>query len=180
MAEKIGTVGNDSIAGTDGDDTLIGLAGDDQLKGGGGSDVLIGGLGADSMAGGDGNDTASYVNSSTAVTVSLATGTGSAGEAAGDMLQTIENLTGSDQGDTLVGNAGVNILSGGDGNDLLMGGGGADVLIGGAGSDTASYIDSPFAVVVSLASNTGSGGDAQGDSLAGIENLTGSLQSDTL
>src|SRR3546814_8834206 len=66
----------------------------------------------------------------------------------------------------------------GDGNDTLIGGSGADTLIGGAGSDTASYAGSSGGVTVDLAAGTGSGGDAQGDTLSGIENLTGSSQGD--
>jgi len=63
------------------------------------------------------------------VTVSLITGAGSGGYAQGDTLSGIENLSGSDYADTLIGNAGDNQLSGSDGNDLLTGNDGNDTLI---------------------------------------------------
>jgi hypothetical protein len=81
----------------------------------------------------------------------------------------------------------VNIRSGG-GNDTITTGGGNDVIEGepgadalnGGGIDTASYAHSGAAVTVNLATSTGLGGDAQGDTLAGIENLLGSAFGDTL
>ena len=61
----------------------------------GGNDTLIGG--ADTLDGGDGTDTASYEGSSAAVTVSLVAGaTNTGGDAEGDTLSNIENLTGSE------------------------------------------------------------------------------------
>src|SRR5262249_52883311 len=75
---------NDTLYGYDGNDTINGGIGDDTLNGGDGDDTLIGGAGADNMDGGAGVDTASYAGSSGAVTVNLATGTGSGGDAAGD------------------------------------------------------------------------------------------------
>ena len=71
-------------------------------------------------------------------------------------------------------------LNGGTGNDTLIGGVGSDSLIGGDGTDTASYSTSASGVNVSLATGTGTGGDAQGDTLSGIENLTGSAYADSL
>jgi Ca2+-binding RTX toxin-like protein len=63
---------------------LIGNSGNDTLHGSFLDDTLEGRLGADNLFGGDGNDTASYASSSAAVTVSLATGVGSGGDATGD------------------------------------------------------------------------------------------------
>lgn len=57
------------------------------------------------------------------------------GDAQGDVLSGIENLTGSDHDDRLGGDGGANVLDGGDGGDILAGHGGNDVLIGGAGDD---------------------------------------------
>lgn len=48
---------------------------------------------------------------------------------------TIENATGGNGNDLLIGNTISNILSGGNGNDTLSGGGGNDKLYGDAGSD---------------------------------------------
>ncbi len=55
-----------------------------------------------------------------------------------------------------------------------------DILDGGEGNDTASYENSDAAVTVSLSTNTGIGGHAQGDKLISIENLYGSDFKDKL
>src|SRR5207344_3315968 len=64
-------------------------------------------------------------------------------------------------------------LDGGAGDDVISGGAGADTLIGGTGIDTASYAASTQGVTVNLETGTGQGGNAQGDTLSGFENLTG-------
>jgi Ca2+-binding RTX toxin-like protein len=256
-----GTTNADQIKGFEGNDNLSGLAGNDDLDGGMGNDILNGGLGADTLDGGVGIDTASYANATLAVTVNLSTGTGTLGEANGDTLSNIENLTGSKYNDTLIGNSanntlngslGNDILSGGlgndiyfvdnlgdtvtenqdegidqvnssithtlgnnlenltligtsaingtanslnntitgntvnnilmglDGSDILNGGLGADTLDGGVGIDTASYVNATSAVTVNLNTGTGTLGEANGDTLTNIENLTGSKYNDTL
>ena len=152
-----GLRGNDSLYGGDGKDTAFGAAGDDVAYGGAGNDdlrggvgdddlfgedsndVLIGGAGADILNGGAGIDTASYVGAKLGVTVSLNGTLVATGDADGDVLVLIENLTGSNlaaSGDTLRGNTLANILSGLAGNDSLNGGSGNDTLIGGLGADT--------------------------------------------
>ncbi|MBC2653579.1 VCBS domain-containing protein, partial [Novosphingobium aerophilum] len=173
---------NDVRTGGNGADALTGTGGNDSLSGAGGNDTLTGGLGNDTLDGGSGTDTASYAGLSSGVTVSLAITTAQNTGAGGtDTLIAIENLTGTSYDDTLTGNGGANLLTGGDGNDTLDGGSGADTLDGGNGIDTASYLSAGSAVTVSLAvtasQNTGGGG---GDTLAGIENLTGSAFNDTL
>jgi Ca2+-binding RTX toxin-like protein len=131
--------GNDVVFGDAGNDTIVGGTGDDQLSGGDGNDLLIGGAGADALDGGAGNDTATYAGSTAGVTVSLATGLGTGGDAEGDTLNGIENIYGSDHNDVLTGNAVANTLSGGAGDDVLTGGLGADLLKGNAGNDTFVY-----------------------------------------
>ncbi len=183
-----------SIEGLQGsafDDWLIGDNSDNQLDGGKGDDALEGGGGPDALIGGDGTDIAIYTGSASQVTVKLYNGTGFGGEAQGDTLLSVENITGSNFNDTLIGanSANGNTLNGIGGNDglfglsgddILRGGGGADMLDGGTGSDTAIYDDSSASVVVKLYNGTGSGGDAQGDTLTKIENITGSDYNDTL
>src|SRR5262245_63854882 len=93
------TNGNDIIWAYGGSDVIFGRGGDDQIKGGGGFDFIDGEGGI---------DTATYIDSSVGVTVSLLTGTGSGGTAQGDMLHNIENLYGSNHNDTLVGDTGDN------------------------------------------------------------------------
>ena len=165
------TNGNDIIWAYGGNDTISGLGGDDQIKGGGGADTINGGIGS---------DTAVYIDSTSGVTVSLITGTGAGGTAQGDTLASIENLYGSNHNDILIGNNSANGLFGANGNDTLKGGGGADNLDGGAGTDTASYYYSTEAVVASMYFGWFSGGEAQGDTLTNIENLTGSSYDDIL
>ena len=92
----------------------------------------------------------------------------------------IENATGGSGADVLIGNAVANVLTGNGGDDWLMGKEGADTLNGGAGFDTASYISAGAGVIASLASNTGSAGDAAGDKFTSIEKLEGSRFADTL
>ena len=91
---------------------------------------------------------------------------------------TIDGLAGND---TLYGGSGADILNGGAGNDHLNGGAGADMLNGGPGSDTASYQNSAVAVLVRLHdARAVKFGDAEGDTLTGIEHLIGSRFNDTL
>ena len=99
----IGTTGNDVLFGTAGNDTADLLAGDDhytayagadQVNGNAGNDTLIGGAGADSLDGGADTDTADYSSSAAGVVVRLWNGMGQGGDAEGDVLVNIENLTG--------------------------------------------------------------------------------------
>ncbi|MDR7118670.1 calcium-binding protein [Caulobacter sp. BE254] len=203
----VGSAYGDSLFGDAGDNALFGLGGDDALLGGGGRDDLRGGDGADSLYGGAGEDTlrgdagfdyARYDGAASGVSVSLASGSGSGGEAAGDALFDIEGLVGSEFRDVLTGNAAANILYGqggddsligdegadvlvgGDGDDHLYGGGGTDYIEGGAGYDYARYDDSASAVVVNLATGWGTAGEALGDGLVGVEGLVGSAFGDVL
>ena len=193
IENAVGGLGNDVIVGNAAADTLNGGAGNDTITGGAGNDLLIGGSGADTLNGGAGNNTASYAGSTVSVQVDLrlATVQVSTGDASGDILSNIQNLIGSSNADTLIGDGNANILNGGVGNDtlngglgddLLIGGAGADTLIGGGGSDTASYAGSVLGVTVDLKLATAqvSAGDALGDILSGISNLTGSSFNDTL
>ncbi len=186
----LGGAGDDTVAGSTladiidggaGDDTLIGGAGNDALLGDTGNDQLEGGAGADTLIGGDGVDTAIYVSALTGVNASLVGGS-EGGDAEGDVLVGIENLIGSAFDDTLTGDADDNVLEGNDGNDTLAGLGGADTLDGGNDVDEADYRLSVGGVTVDLRLTTAqvSGGDAAGDVLISIENLTGSQQADTL
>ncbi|MGB3277870.1 MAG: Hint domain-containing protein, partial [Pseudorhodobacter sp.] len=103
---------------------------------GDGNDTILGGVGADIINGGAGIDTVDYTASSAAVNVNLAAGTASGGDAAGDVISNVENLTGSSFNDSLTGNTGANQLLGGAGNDSLFGGAGNDTIDGGAGTDS--------------------------------------------
>ena len=175
----IGSAFDDTLIGSSLANVLTGLAGNDIFDGGGGADRMIGGTGNDTYAvdnagdvvdetGGDGTD---LVQS--AVTFSLS----DAVHAIGGIENLTLTLTGNING---TGTALANVITGNGGNNTLAGLGGADTLIGGAGIDTASYAASSAGVDVSLITGAGYNGDAEGDSLAGFENLTGSAFNDTL
>lgn len=89
-------------------------------------------------------------------------------------------LFGESGEDSLVGGTGSDTLDGGTEDDILIGGEGADSLVGGSGTDTADYSASDAAVNVDLASGTGTGGHAQGDTLSSVENVTGTSFDDTI
>ena len=154
-----------------GDDVLWGGPGADALYGGIGNDVLEGGADADTLRGGPGADTASYWYSAAAVVVRLSDGVTSGGHAEGDVIADTENITGSAYEDVLTGDDGANVLEGGPGADRLDGGGGIDWV---------SYLRSDAGVVVRLREGTGERGHAEGDVIAGVENVTGSAYNDEL
>lgn len=127
--------GNDHLDGGTGNDTLRGGEGNDTLLGGDGNDTLQGEKGADVLDGGAGSDLATYSNSAAAVVINLTSGLGSGGDAQGDTFVGIEDLTGSDFNDTVIGSAGANTLSGGRGDDSIFGQAGNDTLLGNDGND---------------------------------------------
>ncbi|WP_199784696.1 calcium-binding protein [Nostoc sp. 'Lobaria pulmonaria (5183) cyanobiont'] len=83
--------GNDIVKARNGNEIIFGEGGKDTLLGENGNDFLVGSTDADRLNGGKGNDTASYFTSAIAVSVSLTTGTGWAGDA--NFLVTIEQLS---------------------------------------------------------------------------------------
>jgi Ca2+-binding RTX toxin-like protein len=118
---------------------------------------LIGGSGNDSLTGRNGGPNAFYGNDGN------------------------DTLNGGDGADRFFGGSGNDTLYGNAGNDLLDGGSGNDYLDGGSGNDTASYTDAPSGVAVSLATGAAQlTGGAGTDTLASIENLTGSSHNDNL
>ena len=127
--------GRDKISGGKGDDVLDGGANHDVLHGGDGNDTLIGGRGPDRLDGGPGTDTADYSSSGTGITVNLATGAASGGDAKGDTVANVENLNASGFRDRITGNSAPNEIYGNGGNDVLSGAGGDDLLDGGQGRD---------------------------------------------
>jgi Ca2+-binding RTX toxin-like protein len=136
------------------------------------------------LIGGTGVDTASYANSTLGVSASLLTPITNTNDALGDSYNSIENLTGSSQADTLGGDASTNVIKGGDGNDSLIASVGVtgDTLDGGSGStsiDTADYSVFSTAVNVSLVSGTAVSG-SQTDTLISIENVIGGTGNDSI
>ena len=202
-AQMTGGDGDDLLGGGLGEDTLDGGANSDRLIGGGAKDTLIGGDGDDYLEGGAGGDTlnggvgtdqVTYENSNVGVIFNpngkQGGYVGTGGDAEGDTLISIEQITGSHYDDQLIGNQkqgsllegldGIDVLQGGAADDLLIGGGRGDTLNGGGGNDTISYLTSAGQVTVSLALGFGFGGDATGDGYSSIENVQGTAGNDGL
>ena len=166
---------NNFFNGFGGADTLTGAGGGDSLFGGDGDDLIRPGAGFDYVVGGNNIDTADYSSSLVGVGVHLFFGGGFAGDAIGDGIVGIENIIGSaTAGDTIYGDDGANILQGLGGDDIIHGSLGNDVMDGGAGAaDTAYYFLSAGPITVNLSGGVGVGGNAQGDTFIGIENVIG-------
>jgi len=170
-----GSAGEDSISGGDGDDFIYGWNAAfsplrDQLSGDDGNDTLFAAKPANGRAaadfdGGDGIDTVSFAYSRYGVDAILANGTGTntGDDTTAKVAYTftdIENLTGTDFVDQLIGDAGANVISGLGGNDALTGAAGNDTIIGGDGYDMVRFAGSGTGVggaLVDLAYNDGSG-----------------------
>jgi Ca2+-binding RTX toxin-like protein len=159
--------GDDRFFGDAGDDLVVGRSGNDFLDGGADNDQVYGGTGDDTVIGGSGDD----------------------------------DLGGNSGNDILLGGSGADILLGGTGADFLQGGLGADIIEGGDlaanafalqvsqgiftqaqanamiaaanAGDTVNY-DNSLGVDVDLERATQFGGEAQGDTITGVENIDGS------
>jgi Ca2+-binding RTX toxin-like protein/alpha-tubulin suppressor-like RCC1 family protein len=169
------------LSGAQGNDFLNGGAGNDTLDGGAGNDRLWGGTGADSLLGGDGSDFYYLDHAGDSVSET------NANPATGGTDQVLSYLASTTLGAhiengrilatsaaNLIGNALDNLFDAGTGNNLFDGAG---------GNDTVSYLYavSGSGVSVSLAlSGAQATGGSGSDTLAGIENLTGSTYDDTL
>lgn len=114
--------------GTNIQDLMFGTAADD---------IFFGSIGADDIYGYFGNDTVDYLESDAGVNVFLNSyhGTNSGGDADGDRLHSLENVSGSSHDDTISGDGNANVLNGRAGSDVLFGRFGNDILDGGIGDD---------------------------------------------
>jgi Ca2+-binding RTX toxin-like protein len=153
---ELGGDDGDELTGTEFEDALVDGPGDDTVHAGGGDDALPNNPGRDMLSaeagndlfisnavcegdvldGGDGVDNANWANFDHAVSLDLADssagllGPGGKPDCEGDpatALHGIEDIEGTDAGDTLIGDSGVN---------QLLGRGGADSYYAGAGNDT--------------------------------------------
>lgn len=189
IEEAEGSAFNDTLIGLDTIGTfLAGLDGADSLTGGSRNDTLMGGAGDDTLVGGAGGaDRASFRSAASGVSVDLVLGLAN-GEGR-DVMIGIEEIEGSQFGDTLVGLdaaggqlfglGGADSLQGGAGNDTLVGGAGDDTLNGGAGTgDCISFRATAHAVRVDLWAGVAFGEGS--DVILGIEAIEGSDFADTL
>jgi Ca2+-binding RTX toxin-like protein len=136
------------INGNGGDNVLVGTAGLDTLNGFGGNDTFQGLQNYNIHNGGSGSDTIDFSWTTEKAYANLDFAVASAGNLSNDELHSIENATGSNQGDELIGSDGVNtlrgllgrdLIDGRSGNDIIVGGGDRDLLEGGAGADRFAY-----------------------------------------
>lgn len=106
-----------------------------QVTGNNKDEIFIMGNGVQTVNGGGGADYVSYRNSTSGLTVDLATPSLNTGAAKGDKYISIENIFGSMHDDRLYGDAAANTINGSAGNDVLYGRDGNDTLYGDTGSD---------------------------------------------
>ena len=201
----LGRGGNDLICGSGGTDYLNGGGGDDRISTAGGADDAIGGPGNDELKGGDVHgqyliggpgddaldggadpyDLADFELAPGPVTVDLVTGTAT-GDGT-DTLVGIENATGSNYPDTLIGNELDNVFYGWDGNDVITTAGGNDIAVGAAGDDEMDggdgtdqllFYTADVGVHVDLQQGTATGDG--NDSLTGFEDVDGSYYGDEI
>ena len=167
LAQRMASVGNDSLVGTSDADVIDGLAGSDTMAGGEGDDHYIVREAGDRVIelAGQGNDTvqttlAQYTlaaNVENAVAVN-AVNTSLVGNALDNQLHGYsgnDTLDGSAGNDTLYGNEGSNVLLGGAGDDALYAVPvGDNTLDGGLGSDRAVVAGSRSGYTVSRPQGT--------------------------
>src|SRR5262245_4004472 len=216
-----GDAAGDVLTGIEG---LIGSSHEDRLTGNTLHNVLAGGLDSDVLDGKGGVDTADYSRDhffdvgDTADLVNVHLGlNGADGTAAEflenpgsngtsftqvsiDTLRNIENVTGTNGRDELVGNEQDNVLDGRGGGDIIDGGFGNDTLIGGGGINVVSFDshDSNFVFLsetntITLGLNGADGSFirtefgglngpvvAERDVLRGFQNVLGSDRTETI
>ena len=162
--------GDDTLTGGDGGDLLFGdtLDVSSSVENGtvrqdGGNDVLDGRGGNDTIDGGGGFDTVVFgLDLSVHVNLNGIPGSGATPadwlEAIGqgnDQLTGIENVTGSSQGDVIIGNAAANIINGMAGADQMAGGAGNDTYyVDVAGDVTSENANAGTDLVISTVSRT--------------------------
>lgn len=146
-----GDAQNNKIMGGEGNDTLEGRGGTDWLDGGAGNDWLIGSTDDYIIDGGDNTDIVDFSNNSNGIVITLnnsANGTiGNTGSStATTIIKNVENVAGTQYGDTITGDNANNLLIGGYDHsatltaltldDIISGGSGADTIVGDVMIDT--------------------------------------------
>ncbi|WP_294225083.1 calcium-binding protein [uncultured Shimia sp.] len=188
-----GTTGANMIKTYGGDDKVVAGRGNDQVFLGDGDDYVLVGGGQEEFHGGDGNDYISYYKSRSGVTLNLETNVVSGSWATNDTISGFESASGSKTGnDKIYGTSGDNTIRTyggndkvyarggndkvflGDGNDYVLAGDGPGEFHGGSGTDYISYYRSQNGVSVNLETNEVSGSWAEGNTISGFENVSGS------
>jgi Ca2+-binding RTX toxin-like protein len=185
---------DDEIEGNNTSNTLIGLGGNDTITALGGGDAVVGGPGDDVLVGGDGSDFAEnyfidsyfHPNKTFAGPMSVNLLTGVSTGNGNDALVDVEGASGSRGNDVMTGDAennffvrlneGSDTVDGGGGDDEIDGGDGVDSLNGGLGVDTLGNLDATARMTIDLSTQSNS----HGDTLAGFENVTGTVFDDVI
>lgn len=156
-----GTISSASIKG-------LRIVSIEEIEGGDGNDRITGGKDGDSLSGGSGNDLIKGQGGND----TLSTGSGYDtvyGGAGDDRIYSSSSYGG-----------GAKELYGDGGNDIIYAGRDVETIYGGAGYDTVSYlVSSSETVTVHFDGTPGSGGNAEGDRLFGIEKVSFSLSGAT-
>ncbi|MDO9526852.1 MAG: hypothetical protein Q7J57_15160, partial [Gemmobacter sp.] len=169
---------NESASGghADGDvflgiENLIGSAFDDILTGDAGNNVFTATAGSDLVYGGGGFDWVDFSNAPGVAYIKLdgSITSGAFGQHA--YYVDMSGAIGTAYNDTILGHTG---------NEIIRGGAGADEMYGLGGIDTLDYTGSSTGINVHLGLGSGIGGDADGDTFTGFENVRGSSYSDQL
>ncbi|WP_423298271.1 calcium-binding protein, partial [Arcobacter sp. YIC-310] len=196
---------DDYLIGDEKVNTIVGNDGDDTIQGGGKGDVLYGNAGDDTFKfssaadesrfdvidGGEANednggDTLDYSSLTSKVDIILGESGVTTGVTVGTRtedheIKNIENVKGTNLGDSLFGNSENNSLYGNDGDDTLRGGAGDDYLDGGEDNDTVDYRQASEDLNVDIEDGTKFISTSQGtDTFKDIEGVIGGSGDDIL
>jgi Ca2+-binding RTX toxin-like protein len=180
QAGGIDTLRNiEGISGSNNNDQITGNSANNWFRGRGGNDTINGG---------DGIDTLSHTTATSGIAVDLLTGIVFDGEGGIDSVSNIENVTGGDHDDLILGSSAANRLEGGAGDDTLMGREGNDTLDGGEGFNCADYdylthaSGYTFTIgnTVVVAGKGGNSGYTETDTIINIDAFYGSDFNDSL
>ena len=116
--QLFGDFGNDLIYGGIGNDVISDGNGNDKVYGGSGNDTFVDGAGSDYFSGGSGFDTLDFSGAKRGVKVDMAS---KSAEGMGhDTFSSIENVIGSNFGDSFRGDKHASTFTGGKGNDVYV------------------------------------------------------------
>ncbi len=200
VEEVAGTMASDYFRGNDDANYFLGYGGDDVAYGGAGSDGFQPGAGNDTFYGGSEADEVNYSNwgGTTGITINLSLATSSPDGpmlvvtdpwGGTDTLYSVERLRGTNNADTLTGDASNNRIRGLGGNDTLDGGAGTgdqvdylrDALAGGTSGVIVNLSNAAVTFGnFTLAAGTARDGFGNTDTLSGFERVRGSDQNDAL
>ncbi|MDQ6432620.1 calcium-binding protein [Mesorhizobium sp. LHD-90] len=182
--------GVEIIIGGSGNDTLSNWA---EAHGNAGDDIFKADNSVNAFYGGEGSDTVVYSNAlgTTDLLVDLEDATLNRQAAAGDTLDSVENITyqgtarcdllGDENDNRLEISGSISSATGRGGDDTLVASGYGDILDGGEGFDTADYGAATTGVVITQVGAVlqGSGG-ANGDGAVRMEAVKGSAHADVM